>query len=61
MTQVERLREMFERSERAYRAVLALPGPLEPEVCELVESLYLLAGALAECVESTSTGETRHG
>jgi hypothetical protein len=34
------------RAERAYRAVITLPGPLGAEVCELVESQYELAGLL---------------
>jgi hypothetical protein len=35
------------RAEVAYRAVIALPGKLGPEVCALVESQHELAGLVA--------------
>ena len=39
--------EALTRAEAAYRAVIALPGTLGPEVCALVESQYELAGLVA--------------
>jgi hypothetical protein len=35
------------RHEAAYRAVIALPGQLGPEVCALVESQHELAGEVS--------------